>query len=70
MEARNTSIDRNRETDVYGLLEQKDADILLAAELGKALLEKNQELVKQHEKLIEENSIKIEVSEKLLLTFR
>lgn len=62
MEARTTSIERNPETDVWAQLQQKESDILLAAELGKALLEKNEELVKQHEKLIEENSIKIEVS--------
>ncbi|XP_013107241.2 bicaudal D-related protein homolog isoform X1 [Stomoxys calcitrans] len=60
MEARTTSMDRNQETDVWAQLQQKESDILLAAELGKALLEKNEELVKQHEKLIEENSIKIE----------
>uniref|UniRef100_A0A1A9ZMW3 HAP1 N-terminal domain-containing protein n=1 Tax=Glossina pallidipes TaxID=7398 RepID=A0A1A9ZMW3_GLOPL len=37
-----------------------ESDILLAAELGKALLEKNEELVKQQEKLIEDYSAKIE----------
>ncbi|XP_058985279.1 bicaudal D-related protein homolog isoform X2 [Musca domestica] len=58
MEAR--SIQRHPETDVWEELQRKESDILLAAELGKALLEKNEELVKQHEKLIEENSIKIE----------
>lgn len=62
MEAR--SIQRHPETDVWEELQRKESDILLAAELGKALLEKNEELVKQHEKLIEENSIKIEVSAK------
>ncbi|XP_075160401.1 bicaudal D-related protein homolog isoform X2 [Haematobia irritans] len=61
MEARTTSsMDRNHDTDPWVQLQQKESDILLAAELGKALLEKNEELVKQHEKLIEENSIKIE----------
>lgn len=34
---------------------------MLAAELGKALLEKNEELVKQQEKIIEEYSNKLEV---------
>ncbi|KRG06608.1 bicaudal D-related protein homolog isoform X2 [Drosophila mojavensis] len=48
------------EPDVWAQLQQKESDILLAAELGKALLEKNEELVKQQEKLIEEYSSKIE----------
>lgn len=62
MEARTTAIERNPETDVWTQLQQKESDILLAAELGKALLEKNEELVKQQEKLIEDYSAKIEVS--------
>ncbi|XP_037955896.1 bicaudal D-related protein homolog [Teleopsis dalmanni] len=60
MEARNTAIDRSHETDVWAQLQQKESDILLAAELGKALLEKNEELVKQQEKLIGDYSSKIE----------
>lgn len=48
-------------TDIWTQLQQKEADILLAAELGKALLAKNQELTKQLEKTIEEYSTKIEV---------
>lgn len=59
METRPT--DRNMsETDIWTQLQQKEADILLAAELGKALLEKNQELAKQQEKLIEDYSAKLE----------
>lgn len=50
------------EPDVWAQLQQKESDILLAAELGKALLEKNEDLVKQQEKLIEDYSGKIEVS--------
>ncbi|XP_030372345.1 bicaudal D-related protein homolog isoform X2 [Scaptodrosophila lebanonensis] len=55
MEARH-----DNEPDVWAQLQQKESDILLAAELGKALLEKNEELVKQQEKLIEDYSAKIE----------
>lgn len=62
MEARTTAIEHNPETDVWAQLQQKESDIMLAAELGKALLEKNEELVKQQEKLIEDYSAKIEVS--------
>ncbi|XP_017039545.1 bicaudal D-related protein homolog isoform X1 [Drosophila ficusphila] len=56
MEARR----HDQEPDVWAQLQQKESDILLAAELGKALLEKNEELVKQQEKLIEDYSTKIE----------
>ncbi|XP_060654615.1 bicaudal D-related protein homolog isoform X1 [Drosophila sulfurigaster albostrigata] len=56
MEARRN----DNEPDVWAQLQQKESDILLAAELGKALLEKNEELVKQQEKLIEDYSGKIE----------
>lgn len=48
------------EQDVWQKLQKKEADLLLAAELGKALLEKNEELTKQQEKLIEEYSTKLE----------
>jgi BICD family-like cargo adapter len=49
-------------TDIWSQLQQKEADLLLAAEIGKSLLEKNEELKKQQEKLIEEYSNKLEVS--------
>lgn len=48
------------EKDVWAQLHQKEADLLLAAELGKALLEKNEELKKQQEKLIDDYSVKLE----------
>lgn len=43
-------------------LQKKEEDLLLAAELGKALLEKNEELGRQHERTVEEYSTKLEVS--------
>ncbi|GJQ85983.1 hypothetical protein Trydic_g21827 [Trypoxylus dichotomus] len=46
--------------DVWAQLQQKDNDLVLAAELGKALLEKNEELKKQHEAKEEELSKKLE----------
>merc|ERR1719410_444216 len=46
--------------DVYGQLQQKERDLILAAELGKALLEKNEELSKQNEKIAEDFSAKLE----------
>lgn len=62
METRPPDTDNNGPTDVWAQLQQKEADLLLAAELGKALLEKNEELKKQQDKMIEEFSVKIEVS--------
>lgn len=52
---------RVSDTDVYGQLQQKERDLILAAELGKALLEKNEELSKQNEKIAEDFSQKLEV---------
>lgn len=48
--------------DVYAQLVQKERDLLLAAQLGKALLEKNEELGLQNEKMAEEYSRQLEVT--------
>ncbi|KAL7288944.1 hypothetical protein TKK_0016907 [Trichogramma kaykai] len=48
--------------DPSQLLAQRDRDLVLAAELGKALLERNQELTRQSEALAENYASKIEVS--------
>ncbi|XP_056636375.1 bicaudal D-related protein homolog isoform X2 [Diorhabda carinulata] len=50
----------NVNEDVWTQLQQKENDLVLAAELGKALLEKNEELKKQKDALEEEFSKKIE----------
>lgn len=47
--------------DIYRQLAQKEKDLLLAAELGKALLEKNEELSQKYELLQEEYSRVVEV---------
>ncbi|XP_055544731.1 bicaudal D-related protein homolog isoform X2 [Wyeomyia smithii] len=60
METRPPDSRQISDKDVWAQLHQKEADLLLAAELGKALLEKNEELKKQQEKLIDEYSIKLE----------
>ncbi|XP_045770952.1 bicaudal D-related protein homolog [Maniola jurtina] len=57
--ARDTAMDA-RADDVWTQLQQKESDLLLAAELGKALLEKNEELKKEQERLAEEYSKKLE----------
>lgn len=59
--ARDTTVEA-RADDVWTQLQQKESDLLLAAELGKALLEKNEELKKEQERLAEEYSKKLEVS--------
>lgn len=48
--------------DIYRQLAQKEKDLLLAAELGKALLEKNEEVNQKYEMLQEEYSQAVEVS--------
>lgn len=52
--------DEEEDSDVYRQLAQKDKDLLLAAELGKALLEKNEELSQKYELLQEEYSQVVE----------
>jgi hypothetical protein len=48
-------------SDIYAQLEQKERDLVLAAELGKVLLDKNDELSRQNERIAEEYSMKLEV---------
>lgn len=62
METRPPDNGKSADGDLWSQLQQKEADLVLAAELGKALLEKNEELAKQQEKIIEEYSAKLEVS--------
>lgn len=52
---------RTEEADIHEQLMQKEKDLLLAAELGKALLEKNEELSRQNERITEEYTQKLEV---------
>lgn len=48
--------------DPMELLRQRERDLVLAAELGKALLERNQDLTRQSEALAEGYATKVEVS--------
>ncbi len=48
--------------DVYAQLAQKETDLILAAELGKALLEKNEELRRQNDSMADGFQARIEVS--------
>lgn len=49
------------EGNVFQQLAQKEKDLILAAEVGKALLERNEELTLANEKITEEYSHKLEV---------
>ncbi|XP_014476868.1 PREDICTED: bicaudal D-related protein homolog [Dinoponera quadriceps] len=61
LQARRHSMDHEDTVqDPAELLKQRERDLVLAAELGKALLERNQELTKQSETLAEEYSAKLE----------
>jgi hypothetical protein len=53
-------------TDILTQLQQKERDLLLAAELGKALLERNEELSKRQELLSKDYSARVEVSVRYL----
>ena len=59
----------NKVTDVHALLAQKEKDLILAAELGKALLEKNEDLSQHNEKMAEDFSKQLEVRAAFLLDF-
>uniref|UniRef100_T1JL17 Uncharacterized protein n=1 Tax=Strigamia maritima TaxID=126957 RepID=T1JL17_STRMM len=52
--------DPSEVNDVFGQLAQKEKDLILAAELGKALLDKNQELSQSHERMVEDFTQKLE----------
>lgn len=43
-------------TDLLSLFHQKERDLVLAAKLGKALLDKNQDLTKKYEKMYKDNN--------------
>ena len=58
------------DADVHAQLLAKERDLILAAELGKALLEKNEDLSKQNEKIAEEFSQKLEVGLKAFYSSR
>lgn len=48
-------------SDLLSLFRQKEKDLVLAAKLGKALLERNQDLTKQYEKMHKDLNEKLEV---------
>ena len=53
---------KEEEIQVNKLLQQKEKDLVLAAELGKALLEKNEDLSQQNENMAEDFAKQLEVS--------
>lgn len=70
MENRRSAIENStNNVDVWTQLQQKENDLVLAAELGKALLEKNEELKKQQDAIVEDYSKKLEVSTLLFFCY-
>ena len=61
MEIKQNETQQPEKDDIFARLEQKEKDLILAAELGKALLERNELLVEENEKLAEDYSQKLEV---------
>ena len=53
--------EEEKQVDVYTCLAEKESNLVLAAELGKALLHRNEILVQENERLAEEYSRKLEV---------
>ncbi|XP_048099486.1 BICD family-like cargo adapter 1 [Alosa alosa] len=49
-----------QDTDLLSLFRQKEKDLVLAAKLGKALLERNQDLTKQYEQMNKDLNEKLE----------
>ena len=58
------------ENNLNKLLQQKEKDLVLAAELGKALLEKNEDLSQQNEKMAEDFAKQLEVRTKRKLALK
>ena len=52
---------KKHEEDLIDILETKEKDLILAAELGKSLLVKQEELVKQNKYLSKKYSEKVQV---------
>ncbi|XP_051508556.1 BICD family-like cargo adapter 1 [Myxocyprinus asiaticus] len=52
-----------QDSDLLALFRQKEKDLVLAAKLGKALLERNQDLTKQYEKMTKDLNDKLELLE-------
>ncbi|KAI7798359.1 putative bicaudal D-related protein 1 [Triplophysa rosa] len=52
-----------QDSNLLALLRQKEKDLVLAAKLGKALLERNQDLTKQYDKMTEDLNDKLELLE-------
>ncbi|KAH0625458.1 hypothetical protein JD844_014987 [Phrynosoma platyrhinos] len=50
------------EPELLSLMRQKEKDLVLAARLGKALLERNQDMSRQYERMHKELTDKLEVS--------
>ena len=50
-----------QEAELYKVIQEKENDLVLAAELGKALLEKNEEISQMRERIVLDYTQKLEV---------
>ena len=52
---------KKAEVDVYKVIQEKEHDLVLAAELGKVLLDKNEEISQIREKIVLDYTQRLEV---------
>ena len=55
--------------NIYKLIQEKENDLVLAAELGKALLDKNEEISQQRERIVLDYTQKLEVNKYVIKYF-
>ena len=54
---------KKEEVDIYKVIQDKEHDLVLAAELGKVLLDKNEEISQIREKIVLDYTLRLEVQE-------
>ena len=57
---------KKAEVDVYKVIQEKEHDLVLAAELGKVLLDKNEEISQIREKIVLDYTQRLEVRTSIL----
>ena len=55
--------------NIYKLIQEKENDLVLAAELGKALLDKNEEISQHRERIVLDYTQKLEVNKYVIKYF-
>ena len=57
---------KKAEVDIYKVIQEKEHDLVLAAELGKVLLDKNEEISQIREKIVLDYTQRLEVRTSIL----